>query len=608
MLRILLLCGFLPLPALGAQVADSTVVLPPLTVTAARLPVSTLEAPVRTQVLDRRAIFESGSTTVADLLRQRASLYVRHYTGGLSTLSQRGGTASQTLILLDGHRIASPQLGQLDLSLLPTILLDDVEITSGAGGALFGTDAVGGVVNLHTAPSAHLLSVRVGTGAWGRRNAAARASTQFGRLIGSVAGEVDRFTGNYPYWNSGVFPPRYTRREGGDRLKRSLYGSLTWAGADSEWRLSTWYNDSERGLPTIYSTLPKQERQWDEHLRLWTHGKRSRTWGSFKASSLVQFGALRYLNPQLRLDNTGRSFISTTQLNLELMPIRDWRFGAGIEAGYGQADHPSLRQENAERHFAAYAHAIRRWRRFAVYPALRLDYYVRPRTVRPVSPRLGLNVRLMRGIHLKGSVARAFRMPTFNDRFWQPGGNPDLRPERGWSYDAGLIWARGMFQAELTAFTFRLRDQIVWQPLAAGYWAPLNVSRIATRGLEATVEFQKPLAIHMHTGGGVVWTRVEQHSDSFLRLIPRQEVKSNAHIRWRFVSVRATAHYTGARAVTPVTQSDAILLLHVQMGVYVGPLSVGIYGENLLNVCYEYLPANPMPPRQARLDLTLTIR
>ena len=426
MLRTLLFCALLPLPASGTQVADSTVMLPPLTVTASRLPVSIVEAPVRTQLLDRSDILESGSRTVADLLGQRAALYVRHYAGGLSTLSQRGGTASQTLLLLDGHRIASPQLGQLDLSLLPTVLLDAVEITSSAGGALYGTDAMGGVVNLRTAPAENLLSIHAGVGAFGNRNAALRATARIGQLTGSMAAQVNRFEGNYPYWNPGVFPPRDTPREGGDQHKRDVLGALTWARTLSEWRISAWYSDAERGLPAIYSTIPTGERQWDKHVRIWTHGRRTWTWGSVKVSSLAQLGALRYLNPQIRIDNTGRTFISTTQLNLDLAPVRAWRFGVGLEAGYGLAQHPSLNEESREHHFAAHVHATRRWGRVTVYPSVRFDHYVRTSKAQPVSPRLGLNIRLFRGFHAKSSLARAFRMPTFNDRFWQPGGNPDL--------------------------------------------------------------------------------------------------------------------------------------------------------------------------------------
>lgn len=608
MLRILLFCAVLPLPAFAAQVVDSTVVLPSLTVTASRLPVLVVHAPVRTQLLDRNAILESGSLTVANLLRQRSALHVRHYTGGLSTLSQRGGTASQTLVLLDGHRIASPQLGQLDLSLLPTMLVSAVEVTSGAGGALYGTDAVGGVVNLLTATPENLMAVKAGVGKWGKRYAAVHASVRHGRFSATVAGEMDRFTGDYPYWNRALFPPRDAAREGGDQQKRSIYGSLTFTRTNDEWRLSAWYNDAERGLPDINSTLPAGERQWDEHLRVWTHFRRRWNWGSLKVSGLAQAGALRYVNPRIQIDDTGRSVISSAQVNIELAPIRAWRLGGGVEAGLGYADHPSLKQENAEHYFAANVHAARRWGRITIYPALRLDQYVRPNRVSPVNPRLGINVLLRRNLYLKGSAASAFRMPTFNDRFWLPGGNPNLRPEHGGSYDAGLIWTYAGLQVELTGFMVRLQDQIVWQPQPAGYWAPLNVLRTTTRGLEASVDYQKTLSTSLESRGGVMLTHITQQSGSLLRLIPRHEFKGHAHLRWRFIAAGTSASYTGARAVTPDTESGAFFLVNGHLKVDSGPLTVGIRGENLLNARYEFLPANPMPPRLIRLDLTLTFQ
>ena len=492
MLRILLLCALQPLPVFAAQEADSTVTLPPITVTALRIPVSVVRAPIRTQVLDRSAISESGSLTVADLLRQRSALYVRDYVGGLSTLSQRGGTASQTLVLLDGHRIASPQAGQLDLSLLPTILLNAVEVTSGAGGVFYGTDAIGGVVNLQTASSENLLTVHAETGPWGKRNGAFYATMRRGRLAGTVAGEIDRYKGDYPYLNRALFPPEESPREGGDQQKHSLFGSMTWTRPRDEWRVSAWYNDAERGLPSINSSLPSGERQWDEHLRVWTHVRRKWPWGSLKAGGLAQAGALRYINPRTDIDNTGRTTLSSVHANIELQPIRAWQLGGGIEAGFGQADHPSLHQGNMERRYAAYAHANRSWGPLSIYPALRLDHYVRPKKISPIIPSLGVNVRLQRSLHLKGSAASAFRIPTFNDRFWLPGGNPDLRPERGESYDAGLIWLSGGLQIELTTFMNRLRDQIVWQPTSAGYWSPLNVSRATNYGLETSIDFQRP--------------------------------------------------------------------------------------------------------------------
>ena len=606
MLRILLLCALQPLPVFAAQVADSTVTLPPITVTALRVPVSVVRAPIRTQVLDRSAIIESGALTVADLLRQRSALFVRQYVGGLSTLSQRGGSASQTLVLLDGHRIASPQAGQLDLSLLPTILLNAVEVTSGAGGVLYGTGAIGGVVNLQTASSEDLFTVHAETGAWGKRNGAFYATTRHGRLAGTVAGEIDRYRGDYPYLNRALFPPEESPREGGDQKKHSIFGSMTWTRPNDEWRVSAWYNDAERGLPSINSSLPSGERQWDENLRVWTHVRRKWPWGSLKAGGLTQVGVLRYVNPRIDIDNTGRTTLSSVHASIELEPIRAWHLGGGVETGFGQADHPSLQQGNMERRYAAYAHAIGSWGSISIYPALRLDHYARPNRVSPVIPSLGINVHLKRNLHLKGSAASAFRMPTFNDRFWLPGGNPDLNPERGESFDAGLIWLYGGLQIEMTTFINRLRDQIVWQPTSAGYWAPMNVSRATNYGLETSVDFQRALTRRIETRAGLVWTRVAQKSDSFLRLIPRNAIKGHTHFRWRFLSASIAASYTGALAITSVTESDPFFLVHGQLKMHAGPVSLGVHGENLLDARYEYLPANPMPPRQVRLILTLT--
>ncbi len=607
MLRILLLiCVLQPLLVSARQVADSTLSLPPITVTALRTPVSVVRAPIRTQILDRSAIIASGSLIVADLLRQRSALYVRQYVGGLSTLSQRGGTASQTLVLLDGHRIASPQAGQLDLSLLPTILLNSVEVTSGAGGVLYGTDAIGGVVNLQTTAADNLTIAHAETGIWGKRHGSVYSTRRIGRLSGTFAAQIDQYKGNYPYLNRALFPPRESPREGGDQQKHSIFGSMTWTRPKDEWRVSLWYNDAERGLPNINSSLASGERQWDEHLRGWTQVHRKRAWGTLKAGGLLQAGSLRYINPSNEIDNTGRTVLSSVQANIQLLPIRAWQFSGGVEAGAGRANHPSLQQGNKESRYAIYAQAIGSWGSLTIYPALRLDHYVRPKRVSPLIPSLGVNVRLKRNLHLKGSAASAFRMPTFNDRFWLPGGNPELKPEVGASFDAGMIWLRGGLQVEMTTFIIQLYDQIVWQPTSAGYWSPRNLTQVTNYGLETSVDYQRDLSPMTKGQAGLVWTHVTQKSDSFLRLTPRNAAKGHLYLRWRFIAARITANYTGALAITSVSESDPFFLLDGQLKIYAGPIAVGVHGENLLDIRYEYLPANPMPPRQVRLVLTIT--
>ena len=168
-----------------------------------------------------------------------------------------------------------------------------------------------------------------------------------------------------------------------------------------------------------------------------------------------------------------------------------WAFGVGLSGSYGHARHPSLADAAAEQpHSALSMRGTGRYGRLRLYPALRADRYVQAAgpTRTALSPRLGLNVQPFGGrpLRLKASVGRAFRLPTFNDRFWQPGGNPALRPERAWTADAGFFIQGRYGTAEVTAFLSRVRDQILWAPTRAGYWAPENARRVRTRGVEAS--------------------------------------------------------------------------------------------------------------------------
>ncbi len=625
---LILLLLLLPLPAGAQATLDTTIALPAVTVTATRGPISLAAAPARVTMLDAEAMAAAGAQNVADLLTARAGVFIRRYgDGGLASLSLRGTGASQTLVLLDGHRIADPQLGQLDLSLLPTLLLGSVEVMGGAASPLYGTDALGGVVNLRTLTPETPRTVRVqgGYGAYGDRAGGLLVAGSRGALSGLALVDYQTVEGDYPYLNKGLFPPEEVLREGADRRRLSLYSSLGYTAGRGRLRLTAWYNDAERGLPTIGTSQSRQERQWDEHLRLWADGELPFNWGTLRVGGLVQEGVLRYVNPQLGLDATGRTLVSSFETEAQVVLGRRWLLAGGLAGGYGRARHPSLHDDATEVHGGIFAHATGSIGPLLVYPALRADIYRRPDTsaVSTVNPRLGLNLRLLQGstLHLKASAGRSFRVPTFNDRFWQPGGKPDLNPERGWTYDLGLRLEHRHGQAEATVFFTRLRDQIVWLPTPAGYYAPDNVQRVHTRGIEASYRWQGPLARRLRLDAGFFYTltdardRSDPEARSFdqpVRLVPRHQLKGHLGLRLGPVHLDVSGRYTGRRYVTsdgtrfldPFFLLDGQFRLHQQTRLVDATLAVVV--ENLLDRRYEVIPVHPMPPRHARLQLTLT--
>lgn len=617
-------------PARAQAVLDTTVVLPGVTVTATRAEVATASAPSRVTVLTADDVEETGARSVAELLAARSAGFVRAYgAGGLATLSLRGAAPEQTLVLLDGHRIVDPQLGQLDLALLPTLLLEGVEVMHGAGSPLYGAGGLGGVVNLRTLRPGGGRVVRAsgGYGAYGERSGGVLAGGGRGRLSGLALVEVAAAEGDYPYHSTAFFPPRDVRREGADRLQRSAYGALRYeapgAAGPRRLRLAAWYHDAERGLPTIGSAQPRGERQWDEGLRLWADAEARRAWGTLRAGAMLQQAALRYANPQIDVDDTGRTRLVSFEAEAQVHRLRRWLVAGGVGGGVAEARHPRLSAGARDVHAAAFAHGTGDYGRLLVFPALRADAYVRrgAETLVAVSPRLGASVRPFggRALRLKASAGRAFRVPTFNQRFWQGAGKPDLRPEHGWTADAGAYAEHAGGRAELTVFAAGTRDQIMWTPTGGDVWTPDNLHRTRMRGLELSVARRWTAAGRaLDAGLHYTFTDARDRSDPAsasygepLLYVPREQLKLHATAALGPVALDLDGRYTGRRYTTtdgsayldPYVVVDAQLRLTGRLAGFRARLALAV--ANVFDARYAVVENYPMPPRHARLRLLL---
>ncbi|MEO0557916.1 MAG: TonB-dependent receptor [Bacteroidota bacterium] len=626
----------------SAQTASDT--LGAVTVTAARVAVTTVEAPARVTVLDRDAMDAVGASTVADVLEARSAVFLKRYgSGGLASLGLRGTGAAQTLVLLDGHRIADPQLGQLDVSLLPVGLVETVEVAHGPGSALHGTDGIGGVIQLRT-PFASATQARLDlrSGAWGERSGGGMLSGRAGDFGVVVALDRDLADGDYLYTDSTRFDPDTQTfgvtgpRQNADVRRDALFARVSRADERHEGSVGVWASDAERGLFAFSG--PAVARQRDQAIRLWTdHAIRFGT-TTLQLGGLAQRSSLRYTNPSIAVDDTGETTGVAGRLQLDrVWAVSEgaWRLSGGAEARTARAEHPSLSETARETASSLFASAVLDHRRVIVYPALRFDRVATPidtaEVLTALSPQLGLNVQPTHwnGLRLKASAGRAFRAPTFNDRFWQPGGDPSLRPERGWTADMGAILSARAgaltLSAEATAFASALQDQIVWRPgrFPDGfYWAPQNIGQTRTRGLEASATLRLGRATRFAEIGGLATAtdardRTDPDASSFdqpLLYVPERLGRTWAAAGWRGLRLDLGAQHTGRRwtssdgsdSLPPVTVLDAGLAGTLSLPGIAATLTVR--AENLLDARYAIVRQYPMPPRHLRVRLTLTTR
>lgn len=604
--------------------ADTVVILPEITVTATRTPTSATNSPSRVIVLDREDFLASGSSNLAQLLSARTTGFVRHYgSGGLATLSLRGAAPGQTLLLVDGQRLSDPQTGQFDISLLPTILLDNVELIHGAGSALYGSDGVAGVINLRTSNPASSpgYAVRAEAGAYGERAIAARGRATAGNWGIGIASEFRRSEGDYPL---GPVLARYgrTHRIGADREQATIYASASHEGARNELKLAAWVAATERGLPGPVTTPPVGERQWDRQARVWVSDRFVSGGKTWELSGGAHLADLRYLNPQLQLDETGAT--TTYFLEGSLSGSNDWaRITGGLSGDLNYASHPS-RRDAAILHGAAFVAAAADVGRLEVFPALRLDAYEADAadTRIALSPKLGVSLPLLSSpqIQTKASIGRTFRAPTLNERFWQPGGDPDLLPEQGWHGDVGLVMSGRRVSTEVSAFASSITNEIMWVRSPAGHYAAENLHKTRSIGVEWAADANAPLGGRRYVNGGAVvtLTRATDRSDpsnaSFgeqLRYVPRVQAKAHLSLHAGPFSLDLNGRYVSRRFVTsdgtqwvdPYFVADAQIRFRSTIAGAATTLALAI--QNMLDEPYSIIQHYPMPPRHLRITLNI---
>ncbi len=602
LLSLFLFC--LALPA-RAQVAD-TVALGGVEVTATRW-----QAAERTAQVERIGAAEierANALSLADALQSHTSAFARRYgPAGLATISLRGTSAGQTAVLLDGFPIANPQLGQVDGSLVPAFALASVDVLSGAGSVWHGSQAVGGVVNvMPRAARGRLVGVEGQAGAWGERTLRLRASA--GPIL--VAAEHASGDGDFGYTLERPDGEQRVRRDGGAFERTSILATTTHGAT----RGGVLASISARDLPGPAGRAPQSERQDDASLNTWARHARQVGGGVLGLGAMAGWADLRYRSPGIDIDDTGSTQTAYAEATYAL-PVGSGSIDAGASVQHATATHPSLARDAAETTGSSWVSLALNQGSLLVAPSARVD--LRSDGTRSATPRLGLAYDVVDGQTLRASVSGAFRAPTLNDRFWRPGGTPDLRAERGWAVDGGARFERGNWHADASVYRHELRDQIVWQPAASGIWSPSNLSRTRTTGLDLSAAWTPTPTRFVRAGFAMTDARDRSNGSSAigerLRFVPLAQARLHVGTRTAGFEIDALAIAIGKRPVTSDGSQFLPGFATVDAGIRrawtarTARLMAFARLHNALDARYRLIEGYPMPGRHARIGLSLTL-
>ncbi len=417
--------------------------------------------------------------------------------GKTSSITIRGANANQVQVMVDGVRVKSPTLGQVDLSDLSPDLIERIEIVRGAQSTLYGADAIGGVVNIITrkgrgGPIQATVQQEVGnydtlasratvSGAYKILNYALSTSHlesngQFRNDDASIDALNARVGATLPLESSVDFIFRYNKNDTGVPVKGVFPGPQPIVPIINP-------NARQQSETTIYTLQGKTRPvEWWE-----TQGRLSR----YENNAGFQDPA----DPGVDFDFTSFSQIDVVRKEAEWVNsffVGKWSTSTvGLEYRREEGENKGVFRTATETNSAFFEQQLRFFERLFITGGFRIEDNSVFGTNTTGRGSVAFVIKET-GTRLHGSAGMGFRAPTFNDLFFPDFGNPNLQPEKSLSYDAGVdqkLW-KDRIRLGLTYFQTNFSNLItccVALPTAP-FGGPVNVGRARSAGIEFVSE------------------------------------------------------------------------------------------------------------------------
>lgn len=510
--------------AVAQEASDDDLRLETIEVVGSRTDVEEAEAG-RGEVIDRERLERSGARDVGEVLEEYPGVLVSRSFRGDEILMQ-GLDPEYVLVLVDGIRVPGRIGGAIDLGRFSIEDVESVEIVRGPSSALYGSEAIAGVINIRTRRSTEPFELDLASMAGGGAGAVVDATGRTGFATDDVSA---RLSGGFHYAEpfrladpTSTVPLNDRPTDGSERLQWNLGGDLRWSlDASSELELRVDYLSRRLGGVDVSSGGAIFDRvQLADQLQAVVGG--SHRAGRTRIRSWLAYSLFReqYLN-----DQRGASALDDVQDNREQLGEMNFQLDTPLDLLAASGDHRLTLGYNLLFQELASARLTRDGRRvrysafvqddwtivddggvlFVAVPGLRLD--VDSQFGTQLSPKLALRFSPVPELVFRASYGRGFRAPSFQElllRFentsvgYVVSGNPELGAESSGSFQLSAEWAP-IEELRLSANFFRndiegmITTVTVEESVSGTLFSYANVASAYTQGLETLVAV-RPIA------------------------------------------------------------------------------------------------------------------
>ncbi len=552
------------------------------------------------------SVINRNASSLTSLLNYNSVIYFKENgLGMVSSPSFRGTTAQQTAVVWNGININSQLNGQTDFNTLNTRDFTNISVRAGGGSVIYGSSAIGGSIHLNNELAfgdnfSNELRAEYGSfNTLGLNYKVNAATDKFSTHVSITRNSSDNDY-DYPGYN--------LKNDNGQFHNTSVNAALAYKlNEKNTLRLYSYIFDGERHFSRTLAA-PSRSMYQDLNTRnlLEWMGRYGKFTSKLKAA---------YLTERYKYYENFRNDIFTTG------EVKTWL--ARYDVAYDLTDGIKLNAivDYTENHGDG-SDIIKQTRQIGsgsllmkhvVTQKLQYELGVRKEITSvydsPVLYSFGAKYDVARFYSIRLNGSRNFRIPTFNDLYWQGSGNADLNPETSYQAELGNEFRVGGVKLSLTGYYIKLKDMLRWVP-SGSQWRPENVGRVNTYGLEAVGSWQKQWGRSRVELNGTYAYTVSREKDKTEQLIYVPLHKATASVAYSYAHISAYYRHLfngevfttsdNSTKIDPYNVSTVGAEYHFNL---LSGLSIGAQVLNLWNEEYQNVAMRPLPGRNYNVYL-----
>ena len=548
---------------------------------------------------------------LSEVLRFQSPVYIKENgRGAASSPSFRGTTAQQTAFIWNGININSQFLGQGDINNLNLLGYDQLEVKSGGGSVIYGSSAIGGSIHLNnelTFNKGFNTGLFLEGGSFNTINSLLKTSYSDEKLSVKVSGNFVKSDNNYE-----VPEENYTNLNGEYDNRTFNLGAAYKIDSKNTISWQTHLFDGVQHFPVFFesSTKTKYLAKTFRSLLSW----------DFKSEKVHNILRTVYLEDEFQYFGNINSSKTSGGISHTYLTKNDFnyflndQFAVNVIAEYqlNEAKGYLSGIQNVQRN-AGSAAALLRWK-----PSQKLNFEagIKKDLVEsletPLLYSFSGKVKVNEFYSVVFNASRNFRYPSFNDLYWKPGGNLDLKSETSLQAELGNNFKYKNFKLNITPYYLDIKDMIRWLPNSSGIHTPTNTHKVESYGVESQLDFEKNFGKNKtRLSAGYIFTHSKNlETNQFLSYVPKHKIFGNVSYAYDFAEIFVQGMFNSLTFTTEDEKMSSAIQSYFVMNSGINfklfkHYQIGFRASNLFDQVYETTDYYPLPKRNYSINLLI---